>query len=105
MLCWGSQRLAAEFGNAVVLPVLLCRGTANTIKLAHEVLTQLFDCVIQPMEFSTHELHWIMTMALQQYDENTDNLVTLDYSIPEHSLRNELFMRLRIGDVLRIIQK
>ncbi|XP_012144720.1 uncharacterized protein LOC100884034 [Megachile rotundata] len=89
LLSWRTSKGELTVANSIRLPLLLCRGTRNTMRTVHNVLNLMFDCIIIALPAQEHDLIWLVPIIItptskEEYPKRTDEICMV-YKIPEHS--------------------
>ena len=85
-MSWGSELLDTFSESCTRLPLLLCRGTPNTMKAVHTTISKMFDCIFVSLPANSEDLSWLIPIILSpgngSDNAKPDEEVRLEYIIP-----------------------
>lgn len=92
--------------NSTQLPLLLCRGTPNTMRAVHTTINWMFDCTLLTLPANSEDLRWLLSIFFSPgggYDEpNKQDKVELKFIIPGSSKSDAILVKFFIKDVIKL---
>lgn len=106
LLSWGTSLVELDYEKSVKLPLLLCKGTKNTMKAVHITLGNMFDCTIVALSATEEDLKWLVPVVLQPSDEDEDieqeGQARFEYKIPGEIMSNTIAAKYDISCLMDI---
>ncbi|KAL7300416.1 hypothetical protein TKK_0006842 [Trichogramma kaykai] len=109
LISWGNENVENSFtDNATKLPLLLCRGTPNTMKAVHATLSRLFDCIIVTLPANSEDLAWLLPIIIspgcgQDSAKDADE-ASLEYRIPNLPTSESITIKFQIKNLQNLLK-
>lgn len=65
--------------NLSDMPLLMVHGNKTIITSVHNWLTDCFDCVIRPYEFTLHQFIWLIAISMGDAGQSYNEIVLYHY--------------------------
>lgn len=109
LISWRSEPANLPTKNSTQLPLLLCRGTQNTMRAVHATLCRMFDCIIVSLPATPEDLRWILPIVISPNGGNDSSKkneeVHLEYIIPTLSKIETITLEFLTSDIINLWNK
>ena len=110
MISWRSDTENTSYiDNATRLPLLLCRGTPNTMKTVHATLSYMFDCSFLPLKTSSEDLAWLLPIILSSGEvkekinrSKGPTEATLEFTLPNVPASSNISIKFLISNLIQL---
>lgn len=106
LISWRTEPTSPCTKNSTQLPLLLCRGTKNTMKAVHATLSRMFDCIIVSLPASAEDLRWLLPIVISPnggYEKAGKNdEVHLEYVVPTLSKIETITLEFLANDLIKL---
>lgn len=107
LVSWRSELLDPPPAEpATRLPLLLCRGTPNTMRAVHSTLSRMFDCMFVALPTSPEDLTWLLPIIISpgggQDTAKEHEEAILEYTVPGLPRNDCITVRINVNDLIQV---
>ncbi|XP_011503073.1 PREDICTED: centromere protein L-like [Ceratosolen solmsi marchali] len=103
---WRSGTTCEPSDNTGKLPLLLCRGTANTMRAVHSILGHMFDCLFVALPTNEEDLKWLLPILIrateEEYKADSETEAMLEYLVPYLPTSNSITVKFHIKKLIQL---
>ncbi|XP_054006791.1 uncharacterized protein LOC128891370 [Hylaeus anthracinus] len=107
LLSWKTINKELTIPNCIRLPLLLCRGTKSCMKIVHNVLGHMFDCMVVPLPALEDDLIWLVPIVIapvnnEEHLKHTDK-ICMEYKMTKPSDTDTIILNFQVSDLIKML--